>query len=192
MNEPLPLYCNGLWEWDFFFFWVKLLFYRPCSPHSELWLVAASLRETQQLRKQQEPQEKNKTTTNKQTLFQLSEPDPWQSHFLASKDCLQSTLICTCGYFDDHLIYFFFLVFLFFFFLWFVNLFKIWIKLFIRYWLILFVRACVRALEIFTVSLVPAFSVSSCSHWNDDSEYHLRETQTCLAEVRPVSFLNSF
>lgn len=101
---------NGI----FFFFWVKLLFYRPCSPHSELWLVAASLRETQQLRKQQEPQEKNKTTTNKQTLFQLSEPDPWQSHFLASKDCLQSTLICTCGYFDDHLIYIFFLVFLFF------------------------------------------------------------------------------
>lgn len=142
MNEPLPLYCNGLWEWDFLIFWVKLLFYRPCSPHSELWLVAASLRETQQLRKQQEPQEKNKTTTNKQTLFQLSEPDPWQSHFLASKDCLQSTLICTCGYFDDHLIYFFFPSFSFLFFLWFVNLFKIWIKLFIRYWLI--VCVCVR------------------------------------------------
>lgn len=145
MNEPLPLYCNGLWEWDFFFFfWVKLLFYRPCSPHSELWLVAASLRETQQLRKQQEPQEKNKTTTNKQTPFPAEWTWPLAVSLFGFKGLFTIYLDMHMWIFWRSLDIFFSSFFFSFFFLWFVNLFKIWIKLFIRYWLIfiLFVCAC--------------------------------------------------
>lgn len=128
----------------FFFFWVKLLFYRPCSPHSELWLVAASLRETQQLRKQQEPQEKNKTTTNKQTPFPAEWTWPLAVSLFGFKGLFTIYLDMHMWIFWRSLDIFFSSFFFSFFFLWFVNLFKIWIKLFIRYWLIfiLFVCAC--------------------------------------------------
>lgn len=99
-TPPLPFWClrvNGisfLSNYCYFF----LSSFLPTRP-PVLWaLIGGSITEgkAQQLITENytnlRKKKNKKTTTNQQTniLFQLSEPDPGESHFLASKDCLQS------------------------------------------------------------------------------------------------------
>lgn len=83
--------------------------------------ICSYLQKNNNLRKQNRPNQVKNTS-----FFQLCEPDPGESHFLASKDCLQSLEMHMWIFWrslDD-----FFFLFIFLFFLWFVNLFKLWNK----------------------------------------------------------------
>lgn len=137
-RPPSPLFRCFLGEWDFNFF-VKLLLSlllhlnSPFAPRPPLssdqkhqWWGKHS-RYTKLLRtsgKRNKPQQ-----TNKKSFSDCVTLDPGESHFLASKDCLQS--LPWYAHVDilrslDALVFFVCLYFLFF--LCFVNLFKTWNK----------------------------------------------------------------